>query len=141
MGRQVLCPALQGKLSGGHWPCTAEEHGVATAVQEPHAAHRPGAIASLAAQLRPPLRREYALGSGAPGRRSCSLLCELITSLDAARDGLKYNKSHEWAKVDGDIATVGLSDFAQVQCWQTGHDLAAWAAAQGHGGRHSPRAG
>ena len=27
---------------------------------------------------------------------------------------MKYNKSHEWAKVDGDTATVGLSDFAQV---------------------------
>lgn len=29
-------------------------------------------------------------------------------------DGLKYQDSHEWAKVDGDTAVVGLSDFAQV---------------------------
>ena len=29
-------------------------------------------------------------------------------------DGLKYAKSHEYAKVDGDVATVGISDFAQV---------------------------
>ncbi|MDD3716811.1 MAG: glycine cleavage system protein GcvH [Candidatus Marinimicrobia bacterium] len=26
---------------------------------------------------------------------------------------LKYAQSHEWVKVDGDIATVGISDFAQ----------------------------
>ena len=28
--------------------------------------------------------------------------------------GAKYAKSHEYAKVDGDVATVGISDFAQV---------------------------
>lgn len=27
--------------------------------------------------------------------------------------GLKYTKTHEWAKIDGDIALVGLADFAQ----------------------------
>lgn len=26
---------------------------------------------------------------------------------------LKYTKDHEWVKVDGDIATVGVTDFAQ----------------------------
>lgn len=30
-------------------------------------------------------------------------------------DGYKYAKSHEWAKVDGDVATVGISDHAQVR--------------------------
>lgn len=29
-------------------------------------------------------------------------------------EGLKYAKSHEWAKVEGDVATVGVSDHAQV---------------------------
>nr|BCL66155.1 glycine cleavage system protein H [Volvox reticuliferus]BCL66223.1 glycine cleavage system protein H [Volvox reticuliferus] len=29
--------------------------------------------------------------------------------------GYKYAKSHEWAKVDGDTATVGISDHAQGQ--------------------------
>ncbi len=28
---------------------------------------------------------------------------------------LKYTKSHEWFKIDGDIATVGITDFAQHQ--------------------------
>lgn len=28
---------------------------------------------------------------------------------------LKYTKDHEWIKVDGDIATVGVTDFAQSQ--------------------------
>ena len=26
---------------------------------------------------------------------------------------LKYSKDHEWVSVDGDIATVGITDFAQ----------------------------
>lgn len=28
-------------------------------------------------------------------------------------DTLKYTKDHEWIKIDGDIATVGITDFAQ----------------------------
>ena len=28
-------------------------------------------------------------------------------------DGLKYTKDHEWIKIDGNIATVGITDFAQ----------------------------
>lgn len=30
-------------------------------------------------------------------------------------EGLKYAKSHEWTKVDGETATVGISDFAQSE--------------------------
>ena len=26
---------------------------------------------------------------------------------------LKYTKEHEWIKVDGDMATIGITDFAQ----------------------------
>ncbi|MDP8914838.1 MAG: glycine cleavage system protein GcvH [Pseudomonadota bacterium] len=28
---------------------------------------------------------------------------------------LHYTKEHEWIRVDGDIATVGITDFAQAQ--------------------------
>lgn len=28
---------------------------------------------------------------------------------------LKYTKDHEWVKVDGDVATVGITDFAQKE--------------------------
>lgn len=28
-------------------------------------------------------------------------------------ENLKYTKEHEWISVDGDIATVGITDFAQ----------------------------
>jgi glycine cleavage system H protein len=28
-------------------------------------------------------------------------------------DGLKYTKDHEWVKIEGKIATVGITDFAQ----------------------------
>lgn len=28
---------------------------------------------------------------------------------------LKYTKDHEWAKIEGDVATIGITDFAQSQ--------------------------
>ena len=28
---------------------------------------------------------------------------------------LKYTKSHEWVRVDGDVATIGITDFAQSE--------------------------
>lgn len=28
-------------------------------------------------------------------------------------ESLKYTKDHEWVKIEGDIATVGITDFAQ----------------------------
>ncbi|MBD5201413.1 MAG: glycine cleavage system protein GcvH [Bacteroidales bacterium] len=28
-------------------------------------------------------------------------------------DGLRYSDSHEWVKVDGDVATIGITDYAQ----------------------------
>ena len=28
---------------------------------------------------------------------------------------LRYSKDHEWVRVDGDVATVGISDYAQEQ--------------------------
>jgi len=28
---------------------------------------------------------------------------------------LRYDEEHEWVKVDGDVATIGISDFAQEQ--------------------------
>lgn len=30
-------------------------------------------------------------------------------------EGLLYSDSHEWVKVDGDIAVIGVSDFAQSE--------------------------
>ncbi len=35
-------------------------------------------------------------------------------SLDI-RDDLKYTKEHEWVKVEGETATVGITDYAQRQ--------------------------
>ena len=28
---------------------------------------------------------------------------------------LKFTKTHEWVRVDGDVATVGISDYAQTE--------------------------
>ncbi len=33
----------------------------------------------------------------------------------AVAQGLLYTKDHEWAKVDGDVVTVGITDYAQEQ--------------------------
>ena len=30
-------------------------------------------------------------------------------------DGLLYSESHEWVKVDGNVAIVGVSDYAQSE--------------------------
>lgn len=30
-------------------------------------------------------------------------------------DGLKYSREHEWVLVEGDSATIGISDFAQSE--------------------------
>ena len=30
-------------------------------------------------------------------------------------DDLRYSDKHEWVKADGDIATVGITDYAQTQ--------------------------
>jgi glycine cleavage system H protein len=30
-------------------------------------------------------------------------------------DGLKYTKDHEWIKIDGKTATIGITDFAQSE--------------------------
>lgn len=30
-------------------------------------------------------------------------------------EGLKYSESHEWVKVEGNIAVIGVSDFAQAE--------------------------
>jgi glycine cleavage system H protein len=30
-------------------------------------------------------------------------------------ENLRYTKDHEWARLDGDVVTVGITDFAQEQ--------------------------
>ena len=31
------------------------------------------------------------------------------------KENLKYSKDHEWVEVDGEIATIGITNYAQVQ--------------------------
>jgi glycine cleavage system H protein len=35
--------------------------------------------------------------------------------LSAVPEDLKYSKEHEWVRLDGDVATVGITHFAQDQ--------------------------
>jgi glycine cleavage system H protein len=36
-----------------------------------------------------------------------------VEMANGAPDGLVYSKEHEWVKLDGDVATVGITDYAQ----------------------------
>ncbi len=33
--------------------------------------------------------------------------------MSEVRDNLRYAKSHEWVRLDGDVATIGITDYAQ----------------------------
>lgn len=39
---------------------------------------------------------------------------DLKSSLLAVIDGFKYTNSHEWVKHEGAVATIGITDHAQV---------------------------
>jgi len=38
-----------------------------------------------------------------------------VSEAKKAPEGLYYTKEHEWVKLEGDLAVVGLTDFAQDQ--------------------------
>ncbi len=42
-------------------------------------------------------------------------ISNLYSIMSSIPENLKYTKSHEWYKIDGKIATVGITDFAQHQ--------------------------
>ena len=49
-------------------------------------------------------------------RSDVSLAPALATrGMSTVIEGLKYMASHEWAKVDGDTVTVGITDHAQAE--------------------------
>src|SRR5690606_38721421 len=61
---------------------------------------------------RPPLPRE--------GREETVLQARHRESISSAHpmnvpQNLRYNRSHEWVLLEGDIATVGISDHAQEE--------------------------
>jgi len=41
-------------------------------------------------------------------------ICQKQTKMNIPAN-LKYTKDHEWVKIEGDIATVGITDFAQKE--------------------------
>jgi glycine cleavage system H protein len=52
-----------------------------------------------------------------------------MTSLDHP-DNLKYSKSDEWVRVEGDLATIGISDYAQDQLGDIVYIELPWEASQ-----------
>lgn len=56
-------------------------------------------------------RRRPTCGSGTWLSTPCSRAAPL---LPAVVSGLKYAEDHEWVKVEGDVATIGITDHAQV---------------------------
>jgi hypothetical protein len=54
--------------------------------------------------------------------------------LVAVLDGLKYTTTHEWVKHEGDVATVGITDHAQVNTVNTFDNFhASFKCNYGHG--------
>ena len=45
-------------------------------------------------------------------------------------DNLKYSKSDEWVRVEGDLATIGISDYAQDQLGDIVYIELPWDASQ-----------
>jgi len=39
----------------------------------------------------------------------------MLFTIMIVKDGLFYTKTHEWVKLEGDVATIGITDFAQNQ--------------------------
>ncbi|HEV8229099.1 MAG TPA: glycine cleavage system protein GcvH [Candidatus Limnocylindria bacterium] len=35
--------------------------------------------------------------------------------MSSVPDDLRYSKEHEWVRLDGDVATIGITEFAQEQ--------------------------
>src|ERR1700755_3529173 len=51
-----------------------------------------------------------------PDKKNCILQTKRIPNkinYMTLPDNLRYTKDHEWIKLDGNIATVGITDFAQ----------------------------
>ena len=40
--------------------------------------------------------------------------CFTLRAMNIPQD-LRYSKDHEWVRVEGDVATVGITDFAQSE--------------------------
>src|SRR4051794_40411977 len=55
---------------------------------------------------------------GSPSRSSTCRCGRRVIAVEFIREGyamLKYTQDHEWLSLDGDVATVGITQFAQKQ--------------------------
>ena len=43
-------------------------------------------------------------------------------------DGLRYSKDHEWVRVEGDVATVGITDYAKTRSATSCTSTLRWSA-------------
>ena len=50
---------------------------------------------------------------GQERRRDIERIKKNKKDMSTVKDDLRYAESHEWVKLEGDIATVGISDYAQ----------------------------
>ncbi|KAG5540076.1 hypothetical protein RHGRI_020342 [Rhododendron griersonianum] len=55
-----------------------------------------------------------ALGVSCASKSHLSPPFSLSRCFSTVLEGLKYASSHEWVKVDGSVATIGITDHAQV---------------------------
>ncbi|GAA0155186.1 hypothetical protein LIER_12968 [Lithospermum erythrorhizon] len=55
-----------------------------------------------------------ALKMSTASRTNLGSAFSLSRSFSSVLDGLKYASSHEWVKHEGSVATIGITDHAQV---------------------------
>ena len=80
-------------------PEEGDRHGVSAG--RPHRPRAPNSRSTSAA--------------AAPGRRSSRCLSTRRAEMRRIPSDLKYTKDHEWVKIDGGTAKVGITDYAQKQ--------------------------
>ena len=75
-----------------------------------------GYVADRARRARArPLRSTSAAANGAPksSRSRSTRRRSVVAAAESYPDGLKYHSEHDWARIDGDEATLGITWFAQ----------------------------
>ena len=86
------------------------------AVADPRRAHRDGVRRAGRCRAGYDARRRDPRRAGPRAGRPAAVLPEARSpDVSRARADLRYTKDHEWVRVDGDEATVGITDYAADQ--------------------------
>jgi glycine cleavage system H protein len=98
--------------SGSFGPAVGKN--IATALVEPSAAAEGTALEVEVRGTRHPAAVALALRASRPRPEGLRARQPTVKGPMAQPAGLLYSKEHEWVKLEGDVATVGITDYAQA---------------------------